>query len=93
MTRPSKRMPTGGGLPDDSSNTPSDMPLEPLTVRPPEAWRLLGISPSYGWRLVRAGRLRTIRISSAATLIELSELRDFLKRNASASPELTEATE
>lgn len=93
MTRPSNRVSAGDALPDNGSNKPSHMQLEPLTVQPPEAWRMLDISPSYGWRQVRAGRLRTIRISSAATLIELSELRDFLKRNASPSPELTEATE
>jgi hypothetical protein len=48
---------------------------------------MLGISASYGWRLVQRGRLKTIKLGPATTLIEMSELRAFLARNATPDPE------
>ena len=86
MTRPTKH----GALLSTAADTCRKVQLEPperLTVRPAEAWAMLGISASYGWRLVQRGRLKTIKLGPATTLIEMSELRAFLARNATPDPE------
>jgi len=86
MTRPTKR----AALLSTAADARHKVQLEPperLTVRPAEAWAMLGISASYGWRLVQRGRLKTIKLGPATTLIEMSELRAFLARNATPDPE------
>ena len=73
MTRPTKR----AALLSTAADARYKVQLEPperLTVRPAEAWAMLGISASYGWRLVQRGRLKTIKLGPATTLIEMSEL-------------------
>jgi hypothetical protein len=45
---------------------------------------MLGISASSGWKVVRAGKLRTVRVGCNMTLIELAELRRFLAAHAVA---------
>lgn len=53
-----------------------DRPLPaPLAYRPDEAFRLIGVSRSAGWRLIRSGRLPSfligrIRLVSARALQE-----------------------
>jgi hypothetical protein len=65
---------------------------EVLAVRPPVAWRMLGIGPSTGWKLVKSGRLRVVRVGCNITMIEMAELRRFLAAHAVA-PELPDATD
>jgi len=64
---------------------------EVLAVRPPEACRLLGVGPTTFWKWVKRGDIRPVRIGPNITMIPMAELRDFLKRNASPTPEYPEA--
>jgi len=69
-------------------------PLEPLVVRPNEAWMLLGISPSCGWKWVKAGKLRVVRVGPNVTMIEMAELRRFLAAHAAEPrPELPDTAD
>jgi hypothetical protein len=56
---------------------------------------MLGIGPSTGWKWVRQGKLRVIRVGPNLTMIEVAELRGFLARHtvATPSPELLDAAE
>jgi hypothetical protein len=53
-----------------------------MAVRPREAQRLLDISASTFWKLVRLKRLRTIKICANTTRVETAEIRRFLAEQA-----------
>jgi hypothetical protein len=59
----------------------ADQP-EAMAVRPREAQRLLDISPSTFWKLVRLKRLRTLKVSENTTRVEMAEIRRFLAEHA-----------
>lgn len=68
--------------------------LEVLAVRPREAWRMLGISASSGWKWIRLGKIRVIRVGPNVTMIEMAELRRFLAAHATEPPpELPDAAD
>ena len=46
--------------------------------RPKAVWLALGISPATGWRLVKDGKLKTVKIGKRATGVMQSELDRFL---------------
>lgn len=54
--------------------------LELLTVRETAAW--LRVSPGLVYRLVREGRLRTVRVASVVRVVRES-VRDYLERQRS----------
>ena len=65
----------------------ADQLPEVLAVRPPEACRLLGVGPTTFWKWVKRGDIRPVRVGPNMTIIPMSELRDFLARNAAPAPE------
>jgi len=55
--------------------------------------RLLGVGPTTFWKWVKRGGIRPVRVGPNITMIPTAELRDFLKRNASLTPEYSEGAE
>lgn len=80
------------GRPKVPPMIPDQLP-EVLAVRPPEACRLLGVGPTTFWKWVKRGDIRPVRVGPNITMIPMAELRDFLKRNASPSPDYSNAVE
>ena len=75
-----------GRRPSPRQGEPS-LPVEVLAVRPSEAWRMLGIAPSTGWKWVKDGRLSVVRVGPNCTMVPVAELRDFIARHTvPASP-------
>jgi hypothetical protein len=58
---------------------------EVLAVRPDVAWRMIDVSASTGWKLVRIGEIAVVRYGPNLTLVPLTSLRDFLARHAIAT--------
>lgn len=54
------------------------LPVEPLSLRPNEAWRFLGISKSYGFELLKAGVLQRVpNFGRRATAITMESIKTF----------------
>jgi hypothetical protein len=60
---------------------PSQTPPEVLVVRPPVAWNMLGIAASTGWKWVREGKIKVVRVGPNCTMVPVAELRDFIARH------------
>ena len=58
-------------------------PLEPITVRIPEACRITGIGRSKLYELIQSGEIRAIKVGRM-TLIPIQNLRDFLACEATS---------
>ena len=43
-------------------------PQDPLLVPPKEAWRLLGIGPTTGYKLIAEGKLEVVKIGRGTRL-------------------------
>jgi excisionase family DNA binding protein len=67
-----------------SSNLVKVVEVEPLSVSPKEAGRLLGVSRNHVYDLVNAEELRTAR-SGGRILVDLQSLRDYYARISAAS--------
>ena len=59
-------------------------PLQPRTIRVPDALKLLGFSRRKFYELVGAGELRVIKVGSA-TLVPVSEIDRWLTRKYAES--------
>jgi len=59
--------------------------LPRLLWRPDEAWQILGIGPTTGWKLVRSGELEVARIGGC-TRIHDAELCRFAAERAGLDP-------
>jgi excisionase family DNA binding protein len=74
-----------------SKNGPQDA-IEPLVVKPREAWRLLGCSNTYGYELLAAGELESFKdgknrkITMSSIKARIARLLDA--RLQAAPPEL-----
>jgi len=53
--------------------------IEPLAVRPREAWRLLSCSNSYGYELLAAGELDSFS-DGAARKITVASIKSYIER-------------
>ena len=51
------------------------MPLEPLLVRPEQAFRLLGVGRTLGYELMRAGHLERVQIGRRAVAVTLTSVK------------------
>ena len=60
--------------------------LTPLAVRPEKAMELLSIGRDAFYGLVRAGRIRTVKVDRA-TLVPVSSIREFLGEKPSPAPQ------
>lgn len=58
---------------------PAKQSFEPITVRIPEACRMLGIGRSKFYELITEGEIQTLKLGSA-TLVPLDGLRAFVAR-------------
>src|SRR5262245_40790121 len=59
-------------------NTSTEV-VEPLAVRPREAWRMLSCSNSYGYELLAAGELRSFSDGSARK-ITVASIKSYIER-------------
>jgi excisionase family DNA binding protein len=64
-------------------NTSTEV-IEPLAVRPKEAWRLLSCSNSYGYELLAAGELDSFADGSARK-ITVSSIKAYIARRLAKS--------
>lgn len=71
------KTPTAASLPQTS-----EAPLPPLLVKPPEAARLLSISPRKLWELTNCGEIPCVRIG-AAVRYSLSDLEAWIQSQKS----------
>ena len=60
---------------------------EPLLVPAQEGFRRIGIGRDAGYRAVREGRLRVVRLGTRRLLIPVSELERFVERESNGSAE------
>jgi len=61
----------------------SPPPLEPISVRIPEAIRLTGLSRSRLYELMKSREIEFVKVGSS-TLIPFESLRGFIERQRSA---------
>ena len=67
-------------IPDDQPNSVDDRRVEPLTMRVPEAARLLSVSRSSLYRLMSDGEIEIAK-SGHKTLIIVASLKAFIERH------------
>jgi hypothetical protein len=60
------------------SSSPS-VAIEPLVVRPAEAWRMLGCGPTYGYQLLDAGELESFT-DGAARKITVASIKAYIAK-------------
>ena len=53
--------------------------MNPITVRPAEAARMIGVGKTRLYELIKAGDIRTFKLGRA-TLIDVADLRAYLER-------------
>jgi hypothetical protein len=58
--------------------------LEPLLVRPREAWRMLGVGNTRGYQLLNAGELETFKDGRSRKII-VSSIRAYIARKLAAA--------
>jgi hypothetical protein len=63
----------------------SSIGIEPLVVRPAEAWRMLGCGPTYGYELLERGELDSFTDGGARKITVESIKRYIAKKLASGS--------
>jgi hypothetical protein len=62
----------------------SSIAVEPLVVRPAEAWRMLGCGPTYGYELLAAGELDSF-IDGAARKITVQSIKRYIAKKLATS--------
>lgn len=67
-----------------NTDLPPQDRIEPITVRIPDACRMLGIRRSKFYELIAEGEIRTLKLGSA-TLVPVEGIRAFVGRLAHAS--------
>ena len=65
---------------------PSVPLTEPLLVKPPEAARLLGLSPRTLWSLTKMGKIPHIRLGERSVRYSRMALADFCAQQTVAGP-------
>ena len=61
--------------------------VEPLVVRPDQAFALLGIGKTLGFRLLREGRLERVQLGPRAVGVTLASVRRLAEGGTEPSPE------
>jgi hypothetical protein len=56
-----------------------DSPIEPLLVRPREAWRMLGCDNTRGYGLINAGELESF-LDGRSRKITVASIRSYIAR-------------
>ena len=64
---------------------PTPPSVEPLVVRPRDAWRMLGCGNTHGYSLLAAGELETYR-EGGARKITVESIRRYIARRLAADP-------
>jgi predicted site-specific integrase-resolvase len=54
--------------------------MEPLLLKPQDAFRRIGVARDVGYRLIAEGRLRVVRLSERRILVPVSECDAFVER-------------
>jgi hypothetical protein len=58
--------------------------VDPLVVRPAEAWRMLGCGPTYGYELLESGQLDSY-VEGSARKITVASIKAYIARRLAAS--------
>jgi excisionase family DNA binding protein len=64
--------------------TPSAQFIEPLAVKPADAWRLLGIGNTHGYQLLRDGELVSY-LDGTNRRITTESIRNYIARQVATS--------
>ena len=75
-------MTTGSDQPANRENDGTRQPLQQLTTSVADAARTLGIGRDACYRLIRDGRLKSIRMGPGRIRVPRAELEAFLQREA-----------
>jgi hypothetical protein len=67
-----------------SANTTTKANVEPLLVRPREAWRMLGCGNTRGYQLIASGELETFLDGSARKIV-VASIHAFIARKLASS--------